>query len=61
MARRLDVPVVAGGCATGADFELLLELGCDFGQGAVVARPMAAAQVADWATSWTPPLPEDRQ
>jgi EAL domain-containing protein (putative c-di-GMP-specific phosphodiesterase class I) len=61
VARGLDVPVFAGGCASGEDFELLLELGCDFGQGTAIAGPMPASRLAEWAASWTPPLAEGQQ
>ena len=61
VARGLDLPVVAGGCASAEDFELLLELGCDFAQGTAIAGPMPAARLAGWSTSWTPPLAEDQQ
>ena len=60
-ARGLDLPVVGGGCATAEDFELLLELGCDFGQGELIGGPMQAARLADWAQSFTPPLAEDHR
>lgn len=60
IARRFDLPVVGGGCATASDFELLLELGCDFGQGEVIAGPMQASRLRDWARSFTPPLGADQ-
>jgi EAL domain-containing protein (putative c-di-GMP-specific phosphodiesterase class I)/DNA-binding SARP family transcriptional activator len=61
VARELELPVVGGGCATASDFELLLELGCDFGQGEVIAGPMQASRLTDWAQSFTPPLAEDQR
>ncbi len=61
VARGLDLPVVGGGCASPGDFELLLQVGCDYGQGPVIADAMPAARLADWASSWTPPLAEDRE
>ena len=61
VARSLGLPVVGGGCETGADFELLLEVGCDFGQGAVIAGAMPASRLAGWASSWTAPLTEDHR
>jgi EAL domain-containing protein (putative c-di-GMP-specific phosphodiesterase class I)/two-component SAPR family response regulator len=60
-ARELDVSVVGWGCADAADFELLLQVGCDFGQGEAIAGPMPASQLAQWASSWTPPLTEDQR
>ena len=59
LARELALPVVGAGCTTGADFELLLQVGCDYGQGACIASPMPAARLAAWAASWTPPMAED--
>ena len=55
VARSVDLPVIGAGCASGEDFELLLEIGCDFGQGPVIAGPMPAARLAGWASSWSPP------
>ena len=54
-AHALDLPLVGAGCATAADFELLLELGCAHAQGAFVSDPMAAAQLPGWAARWSPP------
>jgi EAL domain-containing protein (putative c-di-GMP-specific phosphodiesterase class I) len=33
----------------------LLQLGCEVAQGHGIARPMPAAEVAAWASSWSPP------
>lgn len=43
MAKVLDVAVVAEGVETREQFELLIELGCDFIQGYYCARPLAKA------------------
>ncbi|HEV2775083.1 MAG TPA: EAL domain-containing protein [Solirubrobacteraceae bacterium] len=61
VARGVELPVVGGGCETAHDFELLLELGCDFGQGEVIAGAMQASRLRDWAQSFTPPLAEDQR
>ena len=61
VARGLGLSVVGGGCETGVDFELLLEVGCDYGQGTVIGGAMPAADLADWASSWTPPLTEEHR
>jgi len=55
MARKLGLKVVAEGVETRADWELLKSLDCDVAQGYLFARPMAATQIADWATAWGPP------
>ena len=45
--------VLAAGCDSAADFDLLLQLGCHYVQGAFIAGPMAAADLAPWAAEWT--------
>lgn len=47
--------VIAEGVASVAHGEMLLQLGCEIGQGYGIARPMPADQIADWAASWSPP------
>lgn len=47
--------VIAEGVETEVHGRLLLELGCDLGQGYAVARPMPAEAVRPWAESWRPP------
>jgi EAL domain-containing protein (putative c-di-GMP-specific phosphodiesterase class I)/DNA-binding SARP family transcriptional activator/DNA-binding NarL/FixJ family response regulator len=54
-AHEFGLPVVGDGCATAADFELLLALGCTHAQGACISEPMAAAQLPAWAARWSPP------
>ena len=48
-ARDMALPVVAGGCETQADFDMLLALGCSEVQGPCVAAAMPAADVIAWA------------
>lgn len=48
-ATDMALPVVADGCETQADFDMLLALGCSEAQGPCVAAPMPAAGVVDWA------------
>jgi EAL domain-containing protein (putative c-di-GMP-specific phosphodiesterase class I) len=45
MSRSLDVGVVAEGIETEEQYEELKRLGCQRGQGYLLARPMTAAQV----------------
>ena len=47
--------VVAEGVETAEVGELLLRLGCKFGQGYYIARPMQAEALADWLATWQPP------
>jgi diguanylate cyclase (GGDEF)-like protein len=47
--------VIAEGVETVEHGELLLQLGCDIGQGYGIARPMPAEQISEWAASWSPP------
>lgn len=42
MAKTLDMKVVAEGIETEQQYRLLSEMGCDFGQGFYMARPMSA-------------------
>jgi len=54
MARKLNLTTVAEGVETLDDWALLAEYGCDQGQGYLIARPMAADAVSDWAQKWDP-------
>jgi diguanylate cyclase len=47
LAHELDMTVTAEGIETAAQADHLRELGCDFGQGYMLGRPMAALAVAD--------------
>ena len=55
LAESFDRLVIAEGVETEVHGRLLLELGCDLGQGFAIARPMPAVEVKDWAESWRPP------
>jgi EAL domain-containing protein (putative c-di-GMP-specific phosphodiesterase class I) len=44
--------VIAEGVETVEIGERLLDLGCDFAQGFVVARPMAGQEIPGWAAGW---------
>ncbi|HLT64032.1 MAG TPA: EAL domain-containing protein [Pseudohongiella sp.] len=46
---------MAEGVETIEQGTLLLELGCDYGQGYVIARPMPATDVATWQQQWQQP------
>ncbi|PIY29460.1 MAG: hypothetical protein CO105_12540 [Comamonadaceae bacterium CG_4_9_14_3_um_filter_60_33] len=44
--------VIAEGVETSAHANMLLQLGCELGQGYGIARPMPAAEVPQWAQRW---------
>lgn len=46
---------IAEGVATEAHGALLLDLGCERGQGYAIARPMPAAEIPAWIADWRPP------
>ena len=48
-ARDMALPVIADGCESQADFDMLLGLGCSEAQGRFVAPPLPAADVVAWA------------
>ena len=52
LARALDRPVLAEGVESLEIGLLLHQLGCDFGQGFGIARPMPAAEIPAWLAHW---------
>lgn len=54
LARSFRRQVIAEGVETEAHGRMLLQLGCELGQGYAIARPMPAAQVASWLADWCP-------
>jgi diguanylate cyclase (GGDEF)-like protein len=48
----LGLAVVAEGVETPAAWEALRGLGCDLAQGYGIARPMPAAELAEWGRAW---------
>ena len=54
LARGFGRMVVAEGVETVEQGRLLLQLGCEFGQGYAIARPMPAAELPAWASHWQP-------
>jgi EAL domain-containing protein (putative c-di-GMP-specific phosphodiesterase class I)/FixJ family two-component response regulator len=52
MAHQLQMQVVGEGIEDRDDWNFLSQLGCDVGQGYFIARPMPAAEVADWIRAW---------
>ena len=55
VARKLGLKAVAEGVETRADWDLLQSLGCDAAQGYLIAKPMAAGKLVEWASGWTAP------
>jgi EAL domain-containing protein (putative c-di-GMP-specific phosphodiesterase class I) len=52
LARTFSCSAVAEGVETPAQARMLLEMGCEVGQGAGIAPPMPAADVPRWARQW---------
>lgn len=52
VGKRLGMVVVAEGVEDQDDWDLLCHTNCDVAQGYFIARPMPAAAVNDWMTSW---------
>jgi EAL domain-containing protein (putative c-di-GMP-specific phosphodiesterase class I)/ActR/RegA family two-component response regulator len=52
MAQQLKMQVVAEGIEEPADWELLVAMGCDVGQGYLVSRPMPPADLLPWIAAW---------
>ena len=55
LARAVRLPAAAAGCDGPGDFDLLLQLGCRFAEGAFIAAPMAGDDVVAWAAGRRPP------
>jgi len=52
LAKSFGLAVIAEGVETPEHSEQLVKLGCDFGQGYGIARPMPAAAMPDWIRQW---------
>jgi EAL domain-containing protein (putative c-di-GMP-specific phosphodiesterase class I) len=52
LARTFDCVAVAEGVETPAQARMLLDMGCEIGQGAGIALPMPATEVAGWISEW---------
>jgi EAL domain-containing protein (putative c-di-GMP-specific phosphodiesterase class I) len=49
MAKKLGILTVAEGIETEKDWDLLRELGCDFAQGYLIAKPLESGEFMAWA------------
>lgn len=52
MARQLGLRTVGEGVERAADRDCLRQLGCALAQGYLIARPMRAAELAEWIEAW---------
>jgi diguanylate cyclase (GGDEF)-like protein/PAS domain S-box-containing protein len=55
LAHNFDRRPLAEGVETEALGRMLIEFGCEYGQGYAIARPMPSAEVAHWLTHWHAP------
>ena len=55
LAEAFNRPVIAEGVETPEHGEMLLRLGCHWGQGYAIARPMPAHELPLWLGTWTAP------
>lgn len=55
LARAFDRLVIAEGVETFEQGAALIAMGCDYGQGYAIARPMPPDALAGWLNSWQPP------
>jgi predicted signal transduction protein with EAL and GGDEF domain len=54
LAHQLGIKVIAEGIENQATWDLLVELGCDAGQGYFVSRPLPAPDMVHWLSTWEP-------
>lgn len=55
LAHNFDRRPLAEGVETEALGRMLIEFGCEYGQGYAIARPMPSAEVAHWLAQWHAP------
>jgi diguanylate cyclase (GGDEF)-like protein/PAS domain S-box-containing protein len=51
LAQAFERQTVAEGIETDAQYQMLLDMGCELGQGYAIARPMPASDIAKWRTN----------
>ena len=54
LATAFNLQVIAEGMETIKQGKMLLKLGCDLAQGYGIARPMPAADIPNWVSTWRP-------
>ena len=52
LAKAFDRKIVAEGVETEELFRALVEMGCEYGQGYGIARPMPASELPAWLEKW---------
>ena len=52
LGHNLGLKVIAEGIEDARTYEMLKAKGCDFGQGYLMARPMAAEEIPAWLEAW---------
>ncbi|TGN41665.1 EAL domain-containing protein [Marinobacter confluentis] len=55
LAKSFNLPVIAEGVETSAHYDLLISLGCDYGQGFWLSRPIPPDALFKWAKRWRKP------
>jgi len=60
LAHAMGKVVVAEGVETQEQYAALLRLGCDNGQGYLIARPLSAEALTDWLGTWPTVVESDR-
>ena len=60
LAHVMGKVVVAEGVETQEQYAALLRLGCDNGQGYLIARPQSAEALTDWLGTWPTVVESDR-
>ncbi|TDQ40621.1 EAL domain-containing protein [Tepidicella xavieri] len=55
LAKAFRRRAIAEGVETVAHGEMLLRMGCEWGQGYAIAKPLPAHEVVDWVRGWAPP------
>lgn len=67
LATAFDLQIIAEGVESTEHGSMLLQLGCEFGQGYGIAKPMPGNELQDWVENWRPdtlwrntrPVPRD--
>ena len=53
LGHNLGLKVVAEGIENKNTWNILKAMGCDYGQGYFMAKPMSANKLLDWAEQWS--------
>lgn len=56
LAKAFDRKIVAEGVENDELFQMLLEMGCEYGQGYGIGRPMPASELPAWLKWWSVPV-----